>query len=155
MTELAKVSYCGLYCGLCTTCNRLPQRAQALQETMRNDGWEHWGGEIPNFKAFWDFLSGLSASGESQSCRNENCGAPFCTIRKCAREKGVTVCALCADFPCRRIEGLAQGYGLLKADAARIREIGLEKWIAEQEERKKNGFCYADIRCHPYTVPND
>ncbi len=34
----------------------------------------------------------------------------------------------------------------LIADGLRQREIGLEAWIEEQDERCKTGFAYADIR---------
>jgi len=37
-------------------------------------------------------------------------------------------------------------YPLHVADAKRMREIGLEKWIEEQEARERTGFAYADIR---------
>lgn len=40
-------------------------------------------------------------------------------------------------------------------DGLRIKEHGLESWIIEQEERKKVGFCYSDIRCCPCVVPDD
>jgi hypothetical protein len=30
----------------------------------------------------------------------------------------------------------------------------MEIRIAEQEERRKTGFAYVDIRCHPYDVPD-
>jgi hypothetical protein len=36
-----------------------------------------------------------------------------------------------------------------------MREIGLERWIEEQEERATTGFAYADIRCYPYSVPEE
>ena len=36
--------------------------------------------------------------------------------------------------------------GKLKAKLARLRE--------EQEARRATGFCYVDIRCHPYEVPD-
>ncbi|MEW6106136.1 MAG: NAD-dependent epimerase/dehydratase family protein [Bacillota bacterium] len=37
-------------------------------------------------------------------------------------------------------------YPLLLADGRRMREIGLEKWVAEQEARDATGFAYADVR---------
>lgn len=40
-------------------------------------------------------------------------------------------------------------------DGRRMQRIGVEAWVAEQEERTRTGFCYADIRCHPYTIPAD
>ncbi len=151
--DLAQVTYCGLYCGLCSQRGRVPPQARALRDTMRRDGWEHWGQEIENFSAFWKFLNGLGESEARCSCRVGECGPPFCGIRKCAREKKVEVCPDCAEYPCQRIQSLAKGYVNLLADGERMKAIGLAAWIAEQEERRKTGFVYADIRCYPYEVP--
>jgi len=68
--------------------------------------------------------------------------------------KGVDVCPFCDDYPCDRILGLAKGYVTMLADGKRMKEIGLDVWIQEQEERRKTGFPYVDIRCHPYDVPD-
>jgi hypothetical protein len=35
-----------------------------------------------------------------------------------------------------------------------MKEVGLDAWIQEQEERRKTGFAYADIKCYPYQVPD-
>lgn len=155
MDKLAHVTYCGLYCGLCSQCYRIPGRAKALRESMEKDGWPFWGKEIPNFNEFWSFLDGIVASEGRGGCREGKCGPPFCGIRKCAQQKGIDVCPFCDDYPCHRILGLAKGYINLIADGARMKDIGIDAWIAEQEERRKTGFCYADIRCHPYSVPAD
>jgi len=34
-----------------------------------------------------------------------------------------------------------------------MREKGLDVWIEDQEERKKTGFCYSDIRNEPCNLP--
>ena len=155
MTDLRLVTYCGLYCGLCAQRNRIPRRAESLREAMRIEGYEHWGAELQGFNEFWTFLGALAESEAKCSCREGGCGPPFCGIRKCAQEKGVQVCALCDEYPCHRIDGIAKGYPLLLADGTRMKEIGLEAWIEEQEERSKTGFAYADIRCYPYEVPSE
>jgi hypothetical protein len=36
-----------------------------------------------------------------------------------------------------------------------MKEIGIDAWVKEQEERTKTGFAYSDIRCYPYTVLGD
>jgi hypothetical protein len=155
MPDLEQVTYCGLYCGLCAARSRIPQRSRDLRDAMQKEGWNLWGADIPGFTGFWEFLGGLAEGESGCSCRGKDCGPPFCGIRKCARSRGVEVCAFCPDFPCHRIEGLAKGYVMLMADAARMREIGIEAWIAEQEVRRAAGVVYADIRCEPYDVPED
>jgi len=154
MANLKHVTYCGLYCGLCSTCNRSPRQARALLNTLRNEAIEHWGPTLPDFQEFWRFLGRLAKNDSRASCREGTCGPPFCTIRKCAPEKGVEVCPFCDEYPCERILGLAKGYVTMLADGKRMVEIGLDKWIEEQEKRKATGFAYVDIRCEPYDVPD-
>ncbi|MBN1423579.1 DUF3795 domain-containing protein [Candidatus Fermentibacteria bacterium] len=153
MPDLTLVTYCGLYCGLCAQRNRIPGRARSLQDAMQREGYDLWGHDIPGFPEFWEFLGDLAHSEERCRCRDGRCGPFFCGIRKCASSKGVTVCPLCGEYPCHRVLGIAKGYPTLLADGARMKELGLDAWIAEQEERKKTGFAYADIRVHPYDIP--
>ncbi len=155
MADLRKVTYCGLYCGLCAMGSRIPAQARELRETLKAEGCEAWGPAMSGFQEFWGFLLHLAEADSRCSCREETCGPPFCTIRKCAPEKGVEVCPFCDEYPCDRILGLAKGYVTMLAGGERMREVGLEKWIEEQEERSTTGFAYADIRCHPYTVPDE
>ena len=153
MSDLKLVTYCGLYCGLCGQCSRIPQRAAALRDSMQTEGWHLWGNNIPQFKEFWTFLNGIVKNQGAQSCRENTCGYPPCGIRKCARQRDVVSCPFCEDYPCHRIEGLAKGYVNMLADGRRMKTIGIEKWIVEQQERVKTGFAYCDIRCQPYEVP--
>jgi len=125
-----------------------------LRESMQKEGWDQWGKGAVGFGEFWGFLNRLVDSETKCSCREGTCGPPFCDIRKCAQEKGVETCPFCGEYPCHRIEGLAKGYVNLLADGKRMTQIGLERWIQEQEARKAAGFCYADIRCEPYEAPN-
>ncbi|MGQ9707353.1 MAG: DUF3795 domain-containing protein [bacterium] len=120
---------------------------------MHIEGWDFWGKEVAGFKEFWRFLNGLVKE-TCPGCRQEG-GPPFCGIRKCAQGKGVEVCVFCPDWPCERIKGLANGYHTLIPDAERMKRIGLDSWLKEQAARAKTGFCYCDIRCHPYTVAKD
>jgi Protein of unknown function (DUF3795) len=153
MTDLSQVTYCGLYCGLCSSRNRTPKQACELRDGLRAEAIEYWGPGMSDFNEFWRFLEGLTTE-ERCSCRAGTCGPPFCTIRKCAPSKGVEVCPFCDEYPCDRILGLAKGYVMMLADGARMKEIGLDNWIEEQEKRRATGFAYVDIRCEPYDVPD-
>jgi len=156
--NLKLVAYCGLHCGLCSSRNRMPGQAQALQQTMREGGWESLGDEVKGFKEFWQFLNQLADPDKScPGCRTGGwppfTGGPrSCDIRKCARKRKVDICIYCRDWPCTRIKRLGGGYVTLIADGMRLKEIGLDKWLKEQEARAKTGFCYCDIRCEPSTV---
>ena len=79
--------------------------------------------------------------------------APHLTVLKNALRK-IEVCPLCNEYPCDRIPGLAKGYVTMLPDGKRMKEIGIERWIEEQEKRKATGFAYVDIRCEPYDIPD-
>ena len=147
MPDLTYVAYCGLYCKLCSTLSRIPKQASALHNTLKNDGYEYLGPHvIAGFKEFWAGLKQLSnADQHIKGCRG-GCGDPGCKIRKCAHERNVELCSFCNDFPCNHINQLAKRYPNLIPDGKRQQEIGLDKWIQEQEDRVETGFCYCDIR---------
>jgi Protein of unknown function (DUF3795) len=155
MDDLQLVTYCGLYCGLCGERARIPGRARALREVMIKEGYEFWGGELPRFGDFWGFLTDLCDPDHACPGCRQGGGPPFCAIRKCARERSVDVCPFCDEYPCERLLAIAKGYPTLLADGQRLREIGLGRWIEEQGERAGTGFAYVDIRCYPYSVPEE
>jgi hypothetical protein len=155
MVNLEQVTYCGLYCGLCAQRNRIPARAVALSESMRKEGYQNWGKELPQFAEFWAFLNDLAESESRCSCRGGKCGPPFCSIRTCVPKKGVDACPFCAEYPCDKVLGIARGYVTMLADGKRMKEIGINRWTLEQEKRRKTGFAYADIRVSPYEIPGE
>ena len=155
MDGLELVTYCGLYCGLCAQRGRIPHQAYALRESMVKEGYESWGKELPGFNGFWSFLIDLCEPDKACSGCRQGGGPPFCSIRKCARERQVDICVSCEEYPCKRVLRIAKGYPTLIADGKRRQEVGIEAWIQEQEERAKTGFAYVDIRCYPYDVPEE
>lgn len=147
MADLTYVTYCGLYCRLCGHMAWMPRQARELQESMRTEGWEHYGEAVyPESEEFWRVLGHLAETDETCPGCRDGCGFPGCEIRACARERDVETCPLCDDYPCEHIAALAGRYPTLIADGERLREIGLEAWIEEQEQRRAIGFAYADIR---------
>mgnify|MGYP002395874983 CR=1 FL=1 len=73
-------------------------------------------------------------------------GPSTCKIRLCAKKRGVSVCPLCDKYPCALIENYTKVYPTTIEDGKRLKEIGLEAWVKEQEERAKRGFIYAHIK---------
>jgi len=122
---------------------------------MVKQGYEFWGKQIPEFDQFWSFLTRLCDPEKSCLGCRQGGGPPFCSIRRCARERRVDVCVFCPEYPCKRVVQLADGYPTLIADGKRMKKVGIEAWIQEQKKRSKTGFVYADIRCHPCNVPRD
>lgn len=142
---MEQVSYCGLYCGLCAERARIPRQAAALRESMAQEGWPQWGHSIPGFSEFWRFLQKLETEGGCPGCRAGG-GPPGCRIRSCVKERGLDYCPGCPDYPCARIEAIGRAYPTLIADGLRLKQIGVDQWTAEQEERVRRGVVYADFR---------
>lgn len=146
MTEdLELVTYCGLYCELCGDRARIPQRAKALYEAMNDEGWPHWRNSFPGFAEFWSFLAKLHIAGSCAGCRAGS-GWADCPMRPCARERSLELCNQCPDFPCSHVEALAARYPTVIGDNRRMQEVGLERWLREQNERVRRGVVYADTR---------
>jgi hypothetical protein len=58
--------------------------------------------------------------------------------RLCAKKKGITLCPFCDQYPCTPIENYNKVYPTTIEDGKRLKEIGLEAWVKEQEERAKS-----------------
>lgn len=153
--RLALVAYCGLYCDLCAQRGRIPKHAAQLRDSMTVTGWDRYGKDlVPGFEKFWKTLGDFSDIAKScPGCRLQRDGESSCGIRKCARKRKVEVCWYCAEWPCDRIEELAQRYIMLVPDGERAKRIGVGKWLKEQLVRAGTGFCYCDTRCPPDTKP--
>lgn len=155
MKEMKLVTYCGLYCGLCAERGRIPRQARDLRDSMASDGWDFWGHDMPGFKEFWEFL-GERCDPEKAcpGCRADG-GNPGCGIRTCARERAVEACPFCGDYPCKLILDFEKVYPTLVSDGKRLRDIGVDAWVATQEERVRTGFVYSDIRVRPRSSGGD
>jgi len=145
---LRLVIYCGLYCGLCAQRRRIPQQASQLQQTLHEEEFDDFFQYVPEmrekFPAFWQILQKLVEM--DCTCRTGIGGPPDCEIRSCARKKHIEVCPLCEEYPCKHVKALAERYPTLIQDGKRLQEVGLEKWVEEQEWRVRRGFAYSDIR---------
>ncbi|MFC1718737.1 DUF3795 domain-containing protein [Candidatus Poribacteria bacterium] len=154
MDSKTLVTYCGLYCDLCSDRTKIPERARALMEEMKKVNYEDWGpGALEGFSEFWSLLKNRTIVEDDKCCRTGKCGHPSCPIRKCAMERGIYVCPECEDYPCVRIKKFGKSEPMLLHDGERIKEIGLDAWVIEQEGRKRANFCYSDIRCGPVEEP--
>ena len=140
------MTYCGLYCKLCSNVARIPKYATLLMETMRKGGWEHFGEyELEGFREFWNVLKRLSELDKAAPGCRGGCGPPDCEIRECAQRRGVITCAFCPDFPCEPLRLLNERYPVLIGNLERQREVGIDAWVEEQEELSRAGYCYDDI----------
>lgn len=135
--------YCGLYCENCATKARVEPAALVLYEEMKKAGFEDVIQFLPDGIPFWNILRSIAEEGACVSCKGGS-GNPACEIRLCAKEKGVSVCACCDLYPCDKFGDFLNSYPMLKEDNALLRDKGIAAWSSLQDERKANGYTYAE-----------
>ena len=135
--------YCGLYCENCAVRAKVEPAAKVLFEEMKKAGFEEVINYIPGGDGFWPFLRGMAIDGICVSCK-EGSGDPGCSIRICAKDKGVDMCALCADYPCDKIVAFFERNPALEHDNALLRDKGWEAWAALQDKRVLDGYTLQD-----------
>jgi len=139
-------THCGLYCKLCAHYARVPKQAAKFKVILLKEGYDYFGEYIyPEYKNFRKVLDQMESTDLTKCRCFGGCGNPECKIRICAKEKGIEYCASCADFPCANFtEGFLKTYPCLIANNRRIKEIGIEAWIKEQEKLFKADYSYND-----------
>jgi hypothetical protein len=115
------VSPCGLYCGVC-----------AIYMAHRDDNQK--------FKTLLPGAENLSANDiKCRGCLSDErfVHCQKCEIRDCAMEKGLAGCWECGDFPCGHIENFPMTVGkkVILRGVPHCREVGVEKWIEDEEAR--------------------
>ncbi|MCR4429248.1 MAG: DUF3795 domain-containing protein [Caldiserica bacterium] len=145
---MKEVACCTLYCGLCASRRRIPHEAKKLREMLKKEGYDQGYFDVPElhpiFENFWEGLN-LLADVPCRGCQDGG-GYPSCPVRKCVKEKQLFSCAECSQFPCQMLKDFLKNYPLFNGDSKRLKEIGYEKWVKEQEKRATAGFSYADVR---------
>ena len=140
--EKEYMCYCGLYCGNCAVKAKVEPAAIVLHEEMKKAGFEDIIHFIPDGESFWRFLKSVSEEGACISCQAGS-GNPACTVRVCAKEKNIKMCALCESYPCEKCDVFFATYPLLKSDNDILREKGMDEWTRMQDERTREGFTYS------------
>lgn len=135
--------YCGLYCENCAVKAKVEPAAKVLFDEMKKAGFEEVINYIPGGNGFWPFLKGMAVDGVCVSCKDGS-GDPGCSIRICAKDKGVEMCALCADYPCEKLNTFFGINPALKHDNSLLRDKGWGDWAALQDKRKSDGYIFQD-----------
>lgn len=129
MSDKKLAGKCGVYCGSCP----IYRASHDNDEKMKFD------------------LS-FSTRCTLDKIKCEGCGAPGrfilsedCYFRKCADEKGGGSCGLCKDYPCEQLQYFYDD-GIQKEKEApvntkRIKEIGLDRWLEEMDEKWRCKHC--------------
>jgi len=138
--------YCGLYCKLCRTRAVYPPLAKALKDNLQQDGWTEYGPDtFEGFEYFWKILSIFGDTDNPAHLCRGGCGDPTCKIRPCAQEHRVEVCAYCPEFPCSLLADFSKRYPSIIKLNERIKEIGLDAWIEEMEQKAAQGLTFKDL----------
>jgi hypothetical protein len=128
------ISVCGLNCARCD---------------MYEAG--HGNDEMKNAIVKW-FKEERNETVKPERIRCDGCRgqldahwSPDCQMMLCAKEKGFQYCFQCQDFPCAsvnefRSDGIPHHERTI-ANSERMKEIGLETWIAEQKRKGQCVFC--------------
>lgn len=137
--ETRNDSHCGLYCGSCLLILALKR------------------GKLKVYARQWKCAP---EDLECYGCRSEKVSkfCSECTIRDCARGRGVGFCIDCGDYPCahfKRLKELSKERPHLRlqpSELERVRTIGSEQWLEYQRKRwscKKCGtsFSWYDEVC--------
>jgi len=132
---------CGVYCGQCPNGNgRVKMMAGELKrlvDTVRYD----WVRDAVKSFSFDEFRKGLEWFSDSQCPTCLNGGGAPCENKKCAPEKNLQSCLLCNDYlACKHTEYQRDAYPFVVDNYNRVKQVGFEKHLEEEEERAKAGI---------------
>ena len=68
-----------------------------------------------------------------------------CATLNCVKERGLSFCSQCGDFPCPLLAPLAEGasfypHNMKIYNLCRIKAVGLERWIEESSEIRRKYY---------------
>lgn len=92
-----------------------------------------------------------------EGCLNGDKGKPEhcrkCKIKDCVKEKGLTYCLECIDFPCKRLKYLEKSYrtrygASLRDNSRFVKEKGLSEFMERQKREYMCPDCGGIISLH-------
>lgn len=129
---------CGDYCGGCGQYNGLIcETAKQMKEMAKLYGFKFRSRGRFDFDQFMRGLNWFIENANCPACRQGG-GPAWCEVKQCCFEKGLRICFECEEFPCSRIESVADPDTMYRFE--RFKEIGSKKWIEEQEQKVKGGY---------------
>ena len=136
---------CGVFCEMCPTGNgKISQLASELLKLIKNS--YKWAEDEVNF-SFKDVREGLEwlTKDSCPTCRQIK--EPWCEVLKCEKASKLQSCLLCEEFlDCPSTAYHRDRYPFVIENYNRVKEIGLEKHLAEERKKAKNGITLIDIR---------
>ena len=131
---------CGIYCGQCPSGNGRVRFAAGELKRLVDTTRYGWLEEAEKSFKFSEFRRGLEwfSQTQCQGCLKGG-GAP-CENRRCAAERKLASCLQCGDYMiCHFTEYQRSMYPFVAENYARVKEVGLEKHLEEEEERARAG----------------
>jgi len=119
----------------------IPKMAKELERFVKAYRYGEWIGYVTQDFEFKNFIKGLEwfAKSGCVGCLQGG-GMPRCEIRSCCKEKGLKNCYFCTDFvKCEKLGYQRETYKI-DENYERIKEIGYEEWLKEQEEKTRQDF---------------
>ncbi len=136
--EYDLVAPCGDYCGGCAQYNGMAVTiARYMRELADLYGFEFRSQGAFDFSQFLKGLEWFIDQATCPGCR-EGGGPAWCTVKGCCLEKGLQVCFQCDDFPCSRMESVADPDTMDRYH--RFQQLGWRAWIDEQARKAEAGY---------------
>ncbi len=141
MSDDIVIGYCGVCCNHCGMQTRIPEMARKLKRFIDAYGYGVW---INNITQEFDFNNMMKALDWFAQSTCSNClkggGMPHCEVRICCSKKKLKNCYFCEEFSrCEKL-GYQKGTYQIGGHHERIKQIGYEHWLNEQESRIKENF---------------
>lgn len=132
---------CGVYCGACSTYRAYNDNDEAIFYWVAKMG-------IPPDQIF---CKGCGSDLVNEWCCN-------CKFRKCTKDKGVTYCFECDDFPCQMLIDFSKTrphrtLGLRNLEKLR-NGTSIQEWLKQQEKRWACSLCGKKLHWYSEKCPN-
>ena len=131
---------CGIYCGQCPSGNgRVRFMAEELKRLVDTTRYE-WVSQVVKSFSLDEFRKGLEWFSQAQCPMCLNGGGAPCENRKCAPAKKLQSCLQCDEYlTCKKTEYQMDVYPFVRENHSRVKEIGFQKHLEEEQERTKAG----------------
>jgi transcription elongation factor Elf1 len=101
----------------------------------------NWVKEVIKSFNFDEFRKGLEWFSQAQCPMCLNGGGAPCENRKCASNKKLQSCLLCNEYlTCKNTEYQRDVYPFVIDNHNRVKQVGFEKYLEEEEEKTKAGI---------------
>jgi hypothetical protein len=131
---------CGVYCGQCPNGNgRVKMMAQELKRLVDTTRY-NWLDDVVKSFSFNEFRKGLEWFSNAQCAMCLKGGGAPCENKKCAAKKKLQSCLLCDEYlTCKNTEYQREVYPFVTENYARVKQVGFQKHLEEEEERAEAG----------------